>query len=146
MNPDDNDIIRLISRPFNPQLDKNCIYALWRNSSFYSNNTKRYGPATTHTIKIKKQQTERIRKILQNAQVRVACLEDDPNIIIGYVVYTRDHLDWIYIKPDYRRQGIASMITPRDIETFTDETTKIGQKIIDKKKLKVKPSLNEGEE
>jgi ribosomal protein S18 acetylase RimI-like enzyme len=68
-----------------------------------------------------------------SAYYRSAGLEHNPQVIIGYSVFTNTHLDWIYVKDDYRRNGIGSILCPKSIQTYPKEQTKIGFAILNKK-------------
>ncbi len=121
--------VSITVRPFDEQQDQAFIYSTWRNSQFYGNKE-----AHTESPKVVfKEMTKEIKHILKKATVKVACLDYDPRIIVGYVVYTDAHLDWVYIKEDYRRVGIASMLIPKTIKSVTNKPTKIGKSILEKK-------------
>lgn len=108
------------------------IYSTWRNQSYYSAEERVEGsPARFFAMK-----SQEIRDILRIADVKIACLEDDPTTIIGYCVLQNTHLYWIYVKPDYRLQGIAKLLVPKDIRTVPQKLTKMGAKLVEKKKLK----------
>lgn len=131
--------VKIVIRPFDAPKDQAMIYATWRNSSWYSSFLKHHITANQFF----KTQTFRIKNILDHANIRIACLEDAPEVIIGYCVYTGSHLDWIYVKSGegelgFRQKGIATLLVPRDIKTFTSQLTKIGKIIADKKNLKLK--------
>jgi GNAT superfamily N-acetyltransferase len=128
-----SDEVKVVLRDFYPDLDSACIYATWRNSAYYG------VPRGTEDAKeFFADLTQKIKDILPGAKVRVACLEDDPSTILGYSVATGTHLDWIYVKVEYRHMGIGNMLMPKDIETVTDRFTKIGRVIFEKKNLKTK--------
>lgn len=131
--------LEIIIRDFNPETDSGMVYSSWRNGSFYGREQDEE-PATFFRKK-----TKEIKEILRNAAVRVACIKSEPDIIIGYSVFTGTHLDWIFVKINYRRQGIATLLFPKTTETVTSDVTKIGDAIIQKKKLKIKENQNEEE-
>lgn len=127
------DEVSVVIRSFNPEMDQACVYSTWRNSAYYG------VPHRTNPAKpFFKQMTRFIAETLLSATVRVACLEDDPRTIVGYSVSTGNHLDWIYVKVDFRGKGIGTLLVPKNIETYTDRITKIGEKIVEKKNLKLK--------
>ena len=123
----------VIPRDYIPEEDEAYIFSSWRNSSYYSALQKPKGLPETFFSK----QSQKIANILKNAKVRIACLDESPKTIIGYSVSTGKHLDWIYVKSDYRKVGIGKILMPKDIETFTDQLTKIGDAIVKKKNLKI---------
>lgn len=127
--------VRIIMRPFDQLKDEAMIYATWRNSSFYSakNRTEILNQKAFFSA-----QTANIKKILPHASIKIACLSDDPDTIIGYSVSTGDHLDWIFVKADFRKMGIGTMLYPKDTKTVTHHLTKVGDAIVIKKNLKTK--------
>lgn len=120
----------VVKRSFIPDMDEAFVYATWRNSKYYGTpGLKKSGDSK----EIFRQLTSDIRKILINARVNLACLQDDATFIVGYAVYTNTHLNWVYVRDDYRKNGIATLLVPKNIETFPTEPTKIGMSILQKK-------------
>lgn len=61
--------------------------------------------------------------------VVIACLADEPDIILGWVAYEGKTLHWAYTKDAWRRRGIANkMLISCNISTVT-HLTKIGEDI-----------------
>lgn len=60
---------------------------------------------------------EVIDNILDQSSVAVACMQDDPNVIIGYIVYASyysfDHviLHYLFVKESFRKFGVAKSLT-----------------------------------
>lgn len=54
--------------------------------------------------------------------VKVACLKDDPEVILGYGVYKGERLDWIFVKKAWRSIGIARSLIPSNITTVSHIT------------------------
>jgi GNAT superfamily N-acetyltransferase len=123
--------LKVIIRPYRDPHDNACIYSTWRNQAYYSSLERPLGSPQVFFKRV----SMIIFNILKEAKVRIACLQEDPNTIIGYSVSTGDHLNWIYVKEPYRNKGIASLLWPTEIKTVTCYLTKIGAKIADKKKL-----------
>lgn len=123
--------VNVILRPFDPPMDQPFIYASWRNSATYS--------VPRGTFKLSKEDfrrmTGRIREMLKDAHVRIACLEEDPQTIIGYSVTNGAHLNWIYVKVEYRKKGIGALLFPKNVTTVTNHLTKIGRVIAQEKGL-----------
>ena len=103
----------------------NCIFNLKKNKKEKSENFFRH-------------KTAQIKALLTYSKTNVACFKDDPNVIVGYECHTNDHLDFIYVKPDFRRQGIAKLLLPKNIKTYTSLVTNIGKLIADQKNLTLK--------
>lgn len=132
------DEVSVVIRAFHPDADQAFIYATWRNSAFYGS-----GLPKNESDRFFKAQTAKIKEILRVASVRIACLSDDPMIIVGYSIENDNHLHWIYVKTDFRNKGVGSLLMPKNIETVTDHLTKIGKILVEKKNLKTKGETNE---
>lgn len=126
--------IKVITRDFDPPKDEALVYSTWKNGSYYSSLKN----PDESTFKFFPKKTQEIKAILETAKVNIACLSDSPETIIGYSVSRGTHLDWIYVKPEYRLQGIAKLLLPKNIDTYTSDLTFTGSKIVKKKKLKLK--------
>jgi ribosomal protein S18 acetylase RimI-like enzyme len=124
-----SDQVNVVLRPF-IETDIACIISTWRNSAYFGSIGEREPQA-----KFFRKLTREIRAIIPEATIEIACLENDPNTIVGWVVSRGTHLDWIYVKVDYRCAGIATMLIPDGIETVSPYKTKIGQAILNKKNL-----------
>jgi hypothetical protein len=68
-------------------------------------------------------------------QVAVACLHDDPDVILGYLVSEGDKIHWAHVKSAWRKIGIASSLAPENVKTVT-HLTRAGMAI-----LKRRPSI-----
>lgn len=124
--------VMVSGRMFIAETDEAFVYATWRNGAYYG--VKRDQPATDFF----RDQTAKIREILKVAQVRIACIKDAPEVILGYAVVTGgNHLEWIFVKQQFRGKGIAKYITP-GVETVTSDLTRIGASIVKKKNLTIK--------
>lgn len=77
--------------------------------------------------------------------VDVAVLSDDPNTIIGFIVYEGPILHWAYTKNDYRKQGIIKMLLKGKTITTVTASTLPGASITKKKKLVFNPFILFGE-
>lgn len=131
--------VKIVIRDFDQQRDEACIYSTWRNSAYYTASKLPDGDPKAFFSRVSKI----IKTILETAKVRIACLLDSPQTIIGYSVSTGDHLNWIYVKESYRNIGVATMLWPKEIKTVTCYMTKMGAKIADKKKIEIKENENE---
>lgn len=78
----------------------------------------------------------RAQSVLRRADVTIACLETDPDFILGYSIIDGETLEWIYVKDSYRKQGIARfLLKDKSVVAVNEKTiTKLG--------LRLKPKLN----
>lgn len=65
-----------------------------------------------------------VKRLLETCNVQMACLEEDPEVLVGYVVYKGPQLHWVYVKKDWRNNGIGRALLPEDIQVVTHLTTK----------------------
>jgi hypothetical protein len=49
-------------------------------------------------------------------------LTDDPDVILGFSVYRRNVLDYVYVHKHHRRIGIATTLVPAGVDTITHVT------------------------
>lgn len=69
-----------------------------------------------------------VEKRVTDSDIKVAVLTEDPDVILGYVCYRGNVLDWIFVKKAWRKMGIAKMLTPKDIKICT-HLTKVGRSL-----------------
>lgn len=125
--------VKIVLRAYDEKTDAGFIYATWRNALWFDD--KRDDSRAPAFYK----DASRYIKILLSApttEVRLACLQDDPDQIVGYAVLSTTNLEWVYVKIDYRKQGVGSMLT-KGMQTVTKPRTKVGTAIAKEKGLKV---------
>lgn len=69
--------------------------------------------------------------IIWRSQVKVACLEEEPDVVLGYAVYEGETLHWVFVKKAWRKLEIASKLVPKKISRIT-HITKLGKSLKDK--------------
>lgn len=136
--------VMVSGRDYNQTTDEAFIYATWRNGLFYGALNKDELPPAEDFFRI---QTAKIKDILSRAtSIRIACIKDAPEVILGYSVFTGDfHLEWIFVKLQFRGKKIGKFLTPQ-MKSVTPELTKIGAAIIKKKGLIIKRSQSEAQQ
>lgn len=125
--------IRVVLRKYNSTTDQPFIFATWRKSAFYLSAT----PIEENSKVWFQNQTRMIQETLPVAYVRIACLDGDPSTIIGYSIMREKHLEWVYVKTEFRKQGIATLLVPKELESVTPHVTKMGLEIAKKKSLRI---------
>ena len=80
-----------------------------------------------------KHQHDTIESILDDFEVtvKIACLKEDPAVVLGYVVYKYTRLDYVFIKKSWRSIGLARDLVPKDITTVS-HITKVGVSLLRK--------------
>lgn len=65
--------------------------------------------------------------------IHVACLKDDPDIILGYSILGNNFnaIHWVFVKAAWRNGGIGRMLTPKNPEVVTHLTT-LGKSLMSK--------------
>lgn len=102
--------------------DEAFIYSTWLRGLYYGNPWFREIDQETFFSKYHGV----IENVLSKASVDVACLEEDPDTVLGYVVYRGPILDWVFVKKSFRKFGIARKLAPKNITTVS-HLTKIGK-------------------
>jgi hypothetical protein len=62
-----------------------------------------------------------IEAILTNpaVTVKVACLKEDSDVVLGYAIYNKKTLHWVHVKKAWRSAGLAKSLVPADVDTVT---------------------------
>lgn len=80
-----------------------------------------------------------VERLLDTAEIRVACLKDDPEVILGYaLINAPDTVHFVFIKKAFRGIGIAKSLVPLTV-TNTTHLTKAGLSIIKRKGIVFNP-------
>lgn len=72
-----------------------------------------------------------VKHFLDISKIRVACLPEDFDVILGYCVYQDNKLHYLYVKNAWRKLGVAKSLIPQGINTCT-HLTKIGANLLPK--------------
>jgi hypothetical protein len=67
----------------------------------------------------------------KNITIKVACLPDDPDTIIGYSVLTADTIVWVFVKGPWRQKGVAKSLVPSHPK-YVGHLTKLGRMLLSK--------------
>ncbi len=132
-----DEIKNLISVRAAVETDHNFIYATWLRGLYYGN--------SFFKLSDKNEFMERYEHVIRNllfrgsVETRVACLNDDPDAIIGYSLVEQypniSVLHWVFVKPEWRRVGVASDLIPDSVSAVTHIVDSICQlKLKDKAK------------
>lgn len=72
--------------------------------------------------------------------IKVACLKEDEQVILGYSVFEGNRAHWVQVKKAWRNIGIARSLLPKEITTVS-HLTETGKSIILKKKWLFNPFM-----
>lgn len=134
--PFDGKLSLISFRALNP-LDLNFILVSWLRALRFGNDYFRDGDDRKYYEKYQLF----IKELLNQKEtfVNVACLTEDPDVILGYAVLAPPKLHWVYIKKAWRNLGLAKKLVEQfKIETVT-HLTKAGNAIRKKKGLRFDP-------
>lgn len=107
------------SRPIIPD-DLNFIYATWLPALYHGNDW--FGEIERSIY------YEYYYKIIEtilarpSTKVFVACLKDEPDVILGYSVSDKTTLHFVFVKSVWRKIGIAKSLVPKNVDAFTHAT------------------------
>lgn len=104
--------------------DTNFIYATWLPGLYYGNDWFRQIQQNVYF--------RNYHKVVQNLMSRpgvyinIACLKEDPEVVLGYAVCQKHEdgsiLHWIFVKPVWRKLGIAKELAPKNVLAVTHMT------------------------
>lgn len=67
---------------------------------------------------------------LPGVQTRVACLREDPDVILGYAILGGGTvLNWVHVKEAWRKIGIAKQLVPPTVASVS-HINRLGSKIL----------------
>ena len=71
--------------------------------------------------------------LVKRGNVKVACLKDDPDTIIGYSILSPDYqtIHFVYVKKLWRNHGVARSLLPQFPTTVT-HLTALGKELVTK--------------
>lgn len=117
MNESIKDLISF--RDFNPK-DEGFIYSTWLKGLYFGSEFFKQIPE----LLFYKNYNKVITGILNypTTRVVVACFKDDPDLILGYIVYDRRVLHWVHVKEAWRKLGIYTNLLPQGIREATHMT------------------------
>lgn len=71
--------------------------------------------------------------LVTRATIKVACLKDEEDVIIGYSILSNDYqtIHFVYVKANWRLKGIARSLLPQ-YPSAVSHLTELGKKLITK--------------
>lgn len=74
-----------------------------------------------------------IEVMIAKRTIKIACLPDDPTVILGYSIMSNDFqtIDWVFVKSAWRKKGIGKSLLPQ-FPTAVTHLTKIGLTLMSK--------------
>ena len=104
--------------------DEAFIMSTWLKGLYYGNSWFRQIPQDTFFDAYR----DVITRLAASSEIKVACLADDPDVILGYSVSSGPILHWVFVKQAWRKLGLAKdLVNPRTY--VTTHMTTVGQAI-----------------
>lgn len=119
----------ITTREWSPETDKAFIMATWLRGLYYGDSWFSLIPKDTFM----RNYQPFLERLIDSpgAEITVACLVEDPDVIIGYSVHTNTVLSWVFVKRSWRKAGVARLIVPSHI-TAVSHLTDLGRKLLPK--------------
>lgn len=115
------------------ETDKNFILATWLRGLYYGEPWYQQIPKEVFMTSYHAHLESLMSR--PDTYIRIACLEDEPDVILGYAVFieTGDTvaLSWVFVKSPFRKIGIAKGLLPINISAVT-HLTRVGASLLNK--------------
>lgn len=117
-------------RDFKPE-DKKFIMATFLRGLYYGDSWFSQIPSSIFMENYK--QVVEALLFSPNTIVKVACLKEDPDVILGYSILGHNYstIHWVFVKAAWRKAGVARSLTPSRPETIT-HLTALGRSLMNK--------------
>lgn len=126
-------------RDYQPN-DVNFIYVSWLKNLRYSNE---WFGMIEQDVYFKNYHSV-IERILKkpSISVKIACLKEDSDVILGYAVYEGNRLDYLYVKSAWRAIGLSKMLLGSNKIEVVTHITDVAKAILKKHpEIKFNPFL-----
>ncbi len=121
--------MKIIIRSFNPATDIAFIYGTLIRGIYFGavdRSVLNLGPFTANLKPY-------VQDLLDHAKINIVSSIDAQEFLLGYSIIKPNKLEWIFVKPNYRNQGIATMLLKNEpILSFNEQNlTNAGKKIME---------------
>lgn len=119
----------IIKRSWNPQTDKSFIMSTLLKGIYYGDSWFSLIPKDIFMSNYH----PHIERLLSapGVDVTIACLGEDPDVIIGYSVTTNTILHYVFCKRSWRKIGVAKLLLPQTVSAVS-HLTDLGRKLLPK--------------
>lgn len=109
--------------------DKSFIMATWLKGLYYGDSWFSSIPKSIFMNNYKLI----LEAILAKHLVKVACLKEDSNVIIGYSILSNDYttIHWVFVKQAFRNKGVGRSLVPQ-YPTNVSHLTTLGKSLLAK--------------
>ena len=93
--------------------DEPFIFSSWTKNHCYGDKELKKALKKSSSKKREwfREKCKEITQIIASGHVRVACLKENPDFIVGYAVFVSGHLDFYYVKENYREPQVFELLT-----------------------------------
>jgi hypothetical protein len=105
--------------------DESFVYSTWLKSLYHRSKLFNEVPADVFYANYHKH----VEHLLRVSTVRVACLTEDQDVILGWAAYNKNTLHYAFTKQVWRSQGIQKKILDNHVITTVSCITDMGNKI-----------------
>lgn len=110
--------LELVSiRNYEPD-DEAFIYQTWLKGYRHGNSMHRGMDTGT----FEKGYRPAITALLKKSLVKIACLKESPNVVLGYSVSEGTKLHWIFVRSVWKGMGIMSLLLPLRFNSVSHKT------------------------
>lgn len=111
--------------------DINFILATWLRGLYYGESWFKEIPKNIFMNNYKK--IAQVTLMSPKVEVRVACLKEDDDVILGYSVISRNQeaIIWVFTKTAWRKQGICRSLIPHSAK-YATHLTALGKTLMPK--------------
>ncbi len=119
-------------RDYKPE-DKNFILATFLRGLYYGDSWFSQIPKDIFMANYKYIAEKLIED--NNTVIKVACLTDDPDVILGYSILGASYqtVHWVYVKANWRKKGIGKSLVPTNLAVAT-HLSELGRELLTKYK------------
>lgn len=119
----------IVTRPWNLDTDKAFVLSTWLRGAYYGDSWFSLIPKD----RFMQAYEPFLQKLLDTpgVDVTVACLAEDPDVLIGYVVHTNTVVHWMFVKKSWRKIGVAKSLLPPRVSCVS-HLTSLGKKLLPK--------------
>jgi hypothetical protein len=129
---------RVVIRTYQ-ESDAAFVFSTWRNSIWFDKKERLEAAAPSFFREMTKKIKRKIKEPM--ASLRIACLSIDRDHIIGCAFKIGPILEWVYVKKDYRNQGVGTLLAG-EFKEISRPVTQIGIAVAAKKGFKIKGETN----
>lgn len=112
---------KVVVRPSRGGSDSAFLYATWRNALWFAERRDQKDADQFY-----KNASAFIASMVNQGEVRIAYLSDDPDMLLGWALLIGTRLEFVYVKIEYRREGIGRLLT-RGFTSFSEPKTWAGK-------------------